>query len=56
MNAEAISALVSKASQATENSTDIATLALLVLWVIGIVDSYREGRVREKSKEPDTKS
>ena len=55
LNAEAVSALVSKAAQANENSTDIATAALLVLWIVGIVDSYREGRVREKSKEPGTK-
>jgi hypothetical protein len=56
LNAESISALASKASQATENSTDIATTALFVLWLIGIVDSYREGRARDKSKKLDTKS
>src|SRR5215472_18669778 len=41
---EAISALVSKASQENERSTDIASAILLALWAIGIVDSYREGR------------
>src|SRR5215467_7742666 len=55
-NAEAISAMVSKASQDNERSTDIATTILLALWAIGIVDSYREGRARDKAKKPDTKS
>ena len=56
LNAEAISALVSKASQENEQSTDIATAILLALWAIGIVDSYREGRARDKAREPDSKS
>jgi hypothetical protein len=56
LNVESISELVSKDSQSNENSTDIATMALFALWVIGIVDSYREGRAREKSKELNTKS
>jgi hypothetical protein len=55
-NVESVSELVSKASQSNERSTDIATMILLALWAIGIVDSYREGRAREKSKEPSTKS
>jgi hypothetical protein len=56
LNAEDISALVSKASQSNEQSTDIATAILLALWAIGIVDSYREGRARDRAKELDTKS
>jgi hypothetical protein len=56
LNVESISELVSKESQGNEHSTDIATTALFALWIIGIVDSYREGRARDKSKEPDTKS
>ena len=55
-NAEDISALVSKASQANERATDIATAILIALWIIGIVDSYREGRVRDRAKKPDTKT
>ena len=55
-NAEAISALVSKASKSNERSTDIATMILLALWAIGIVDSYREGRARDRAKKLDTKS
>jgi hypothetical protein len=56
LNVESISTLVSKASRANERSTDISTAILLALWVIGIVDSYREGRARDRSKELDTKS
>jgi hypothetical protein len=50
LNVESISELVSKDSQGSGNSTNIAKMALFALWVIGIVDSYREGRAREKSK------
>jgi hypothetical protein len=56
LNVESISELVSRDSQGSENSTDIATMALFALWVIGIVDSYRQGRARDKSKELNTKS
>ena len=56
LNVESISALVSKDSQGNEKSTDIATMALFALWLVGIIDSYREGRAREKSKKLDTKS
>ena len=56
LNAEDISALVSKASQENERSTDIATMILLALWGIGIVDSYRVGRARDRAKKLDTKS
>ena len=53
---ESISEAVSKASRDAERSTDIASWILLALWVIGIVDSYREGRKRDKAKELDNKS
>jgi hypothetical protein len=55
LNVESISELVAKESQGNE-STDLAGMALFALWIIGIADSYREGRARDKSKEPDTKS
>jgi len=29
---------------------------LIALWIIGIVDSYREGRAKDRSKKPDAKS
>jgi TM2 domain-containing membrane protein YozV len=56
LNVESISQMVSKASQDNEQSTDIATMILFALWAIGIVDSYREGRARDRSKELNTKS
>ena len=55
-DAASISQAVSKASQDAERSTDIATTILISLWVIGIVDSYREGRKRDKAKEANTKN
>ena len=51
LNVESIPDLVSKDAQGTAHLGDIATAALFALWVIGIVDSYREGRARDKSKE-----
>lgn len=48
-NVEAISELVLKQSQGTDELTNTATLALIVLWVIGIGDSYRQGRRQELS-------
>lgn len=56
LNVESISELVSKDSQGSKDLTDIATMALFALWVIGIVDSYREGRARDKSKGLNAKS
>ena len=53
---QSISELVSKASRDDERSTDIATAILIALWAIGIVDSYREGRARDKAKELDPKA
>jgi TM2 domain-containing membrane protein YozV len=56
LNAASISNLVSRDTQGSENSSDIATIALFALWLIGIIDSYRAGRAREKPKEIDTKN
>ena len=56
LNTESISEAVSKASRDNERSTDIASWILIVLWIIGIVDSYREGRARDKAKELEPKS
>ena len=43
----AIMDLVSQQSSGSEQSVNIATVALVVCWVIGIVDSYRQGRAQE---------
>jgi len=50
LNVESISELVSKQSQGNEESTNIATMAMIALWVIGIADSYREGRAQEQGQ------
>lgn len=51
-----ISEAVSKGSRGAERSADFASWILIALWAIGIVDSYREGRKRDKSKELDKKT
>ena len=55
LNVESISELVSKQSQGNEESTNIATMAMIALWVIGIADSYREGRAQEQAREMSSK-
>jgi hypothetical protein len=48
----AITELVSQQSSGADaQMLNIATTALVICWLIGIVDSYRAGRVREKSDE-----
>lgn len=55
LNVESISELVSKQSQGNEESTNIVTMAMIALWVIGIADSYREGRAQEQAREMSSK-
>ncbi len=45
-----ITEMVSQQSSTTEQPVNIATLVLVVCWVIGIVDSYRQGRAQEKAE------
>jgi hypothetical protein len=52
---ESISTLVSKQSQGNEGAMNIAMMALIALWLIGIVDSYREGRAREQGGDISNK-
>jgi len=48
----AISDLVSQQSSGSDaHMLNIATTALVVCWLIGMVDSYRAGRVQEKRDE-----
>jgi uncharacterized membrane protein len=54
LTTEAITELVSQQSSGSEESTNIATIALLICWVIGIADSYRQGRAQEKVEETTT--
>jgi hypothetical protein len=44
----AIIDLVSQQSSGSEHSTNIAMIALVTCWVIGIADSYRQGRAQDK--------
>lgn len=49
LDVDAIASLVSEQSHGAESSSlSIATIALIAFWVIGIVHSYRLGRVVEK--------
>ena len=43
-----ITELVSQQSRASEDSTNIAMIALFTFWVIGILDSFRVGHMLEK--------
>jgi hypothetical protein len=52
LDANAIALLVSEQSRGAEGSfLSIATIALIVFWIIGIVDSYRLGRIEERVDE-----
>jgi TM2 domain-containing membrane protein YozV len=47
----AITDLVSQQLIGTEKQTNVAMIALVAFWVIGVADSYRQGRAIEKSEE-----
>jgi hypothetical protein len=49
LDAGAIAELVAQESRAGDASASIATTALVFLWLIGLVDSYRVGRVLDKA-------
>jgi hypothetical protein len=50
LDATTITELVSKQATGTEGQLlDIAAAALLISWLIGIVDSYRVGRAQDKN-------
>lgn len=44
----AITELVSQQSSGAEQPTNVAMIALVVCWVVGVADSYRQGRAYEK--------
>ena len=50
LDADAIAELVSQQSRASEESTNTAMITLVVIWLIGIFDSYRVGRVLDKAE------
>jgi hypothetical protein len=52
VDVNAISLLVTEQSRGAENSyLSFATAALIVFWIIGIVDSYRLGRIEGIASE-----
>ncbi len=52
LDVDAITELVSKHPASAESQLlNIATAAVIVCWVIGIIDAYRVGRIRDKSDE-----
>lgn len=50
----AISNLVSQQSPGMEQAVNIATIVLAALWLIGILDSYRQGKAKDKMNEAPT--
>lgn len=52
LDATAITELVSKQITGTETQLiNIATPTIIICWVIGIIDSYRVGRMRDKNEQ-----
>ena len=52
LDIDEITKLVSQQSTGAEvQLLNIATIALLICWLIGIIDAYRVGRVRDKNNE-----
>jgi len=50
LDMDTITGLVSQQSAGSEQSADFAMIALIACWVVGIVDSYRQGRAQEESE------
>jgi len=49
-NVAAITELVAKQSTGTDSQLlNIAAVTIIVLWIIGVIDSYRVGRARDAS-------
>ena len=49
LDATTVAELVSQQSAGTDSQiVNIAALAIIICWIIGIIDSYRVGRVRDK--------
>ena len=49
LEAATIVELVSQRSRDSEGTTSVAVVTLLVFWVVGILDSFRVGRMLENS-------
>lgn len=56
LDANAISALIAAPpDDATQLILTLASWAITVCWIAGIVDSYRLGRIADRTKQPDSK-
>jgi hypothetical protein len=54
LDVTAIAELVSKQTTGTEAQLiNLATLAVFICWIAGIVDSYRAGRARDRETESE---
>ena len=51
LDVQAIKELVSQKLSGSEESMNIATIALVICWILGIADSYWRGRTQEKVEE-----
>jgi hypothetical protein len=44
----AITDLVLQQSRGSESTVDLATIAFVAIWLVGMADAYRKGRAQEK--------
>lgn len=51
-----ITDLVSQKLSGSEHSTNVAMFLLIAFWVIGVVDSFRQGRAQEKVEAGNSKN
>lgn len=51
INEDAIGRLIEQESQGSATATNLSLVALILSWVIGVVDSYRVGRAEERTKK-----
>jgi hypothetical protein len=55
IDSASISQLVTQRSKQAEDSTNVPVLALLLSWVVGIIDSYRVGRAQDRLEKTPVK-
>jgi hypothetical protein len=50
INEDAIGRLIEQKSQGSAKATNLSLVALMLSWVFGVVDSYRVGRGKKRTK------
>ena len=50
INEDAISRLIEQKPQGSAKITNLSLMALMLSWVVGVADSYRVGRRKERTK------